>query len=105
MQLTSEPGCEHLDFAAQVGINRLTKEEGGPVTAYSADIEVRCAACGVRFEWMGLECGMLPDRPMVDVSGTMMAAPLRPVGSDPSFGMDAPGYRVRAYVKDELPPA
>lgn len=92
--------CPHPDFAARVEVNRLTKEDGGPIAGYSADITVDCIGCGTPFEWMGLRPGLLPDRPMGSLDGLTMSAPLRPAGSPEVFGLDLPGYSVEAFVAE-----
>lgn len=37
--------CGHVDFVANVAVNRLTDDEGGPVTAFHADVTIECADC------------------------------------------------------------
>lgn len=93
--------CEHEDFAAVVEINRITGDDGGPVIGYSADIKVNCLHCGEPFQWMGLEAGMQPHRPMCSVDGTLLVAPLRPASAPEGFGLGLPGYTVRGYVRDD----
>lgn len=91
--------CEHLDFDAVVEVNRLTKTDGGPVEAYSADIRVSCHACGEPFRWIGVQAGLMPTRPMVSVDETELHAPLRPASSDPDFGLGIPGFAIRAVTR------
>lgn len=95
--MTADPDkpCPHEDFDAVVEVNRLTSEPGGPVTAYSADIRIRCAQCGEPFRWIGVQAGMRPDRPMVSVDETELHAPIRPASADPDFGLGIPGFAVR----------
>lgn len=95
--MTADPdrACAHEDFEASVEVNRLTATDGGPVTAFSADIRVNCADCGEAFRWIGVPAGMKPDRPMVSVDETELHAPLRPASSDPDFGLGIPGFAVR----------
>lgn len=87
--------CPHEDFEASVEVNRLTATEGGPVTAYSADVRVSCTQCGEQFRWIGVPAGLKPDRPMVSVDETVLHAPMRPASSDPDFGLGIPGFAVR----------
>lgn len=87
--------CEHREFDALVAVNRLTESVGGPVVGYSADIQVNCADCGELFRWTGLEPGFSPTGPRCSVDETVMAAPLRPAGADPDFGLGLPGFAVR----------
>lgn len=92
--------CPHENFKAKVVTNRLTDGEGKPVVAYSACVKVWCAdkTCGVEFEWIGLPMGLNPRGPTVSVDGTELRAPLRPVGSDPDFGLNGPGHGVRVLT-------
>jgi hypothetical protein len=69
----NRPLCAHPDFEANVLVNRLED-----VGRFSADIHVRCATCGVRFRWLGLEMGLDPARPMTSVDGFELRAPLEP---------------------------
>lgn len=89
------PDCEHEHFEARVNVGRLTKEEGGPVAGYTAEIGVRCAQCSTPFEFMGLPIGVLPSEPACSVDGTEARMPIRPVGSPDEFGRDLLGYHVR----------
>jgi len=86
--------CPHEDFEAEVEINRLSGTESGPVEAFQANIRVRCAHCEEPFRWIGVQAGLMPDRPMVSVDETELRAPIRPASSDPDFGMGIPGFAV-----------
>ena len=92
--------CPHEDFDANVEVNRLTAEPGGPVAAYSAGIRIRCAQCGEPFRWIGVQAGLKPDRPMVSVDETELHAPIRPASSDPDFGLGIPGFAVTWQAGD-----
>jgi hypothetical protein len=95
-----DQACPHLNFKAGVTVARLTDGDDGPITNYSASIKVRCAnkPCGQEFEWIGPPMGVNPGRPTVSVDGTELRAPLRPVGSDPDFGLSGPGHSVRVLT-------
>lgn len=86
--------CPHENFAASVGVNRLTEsdEPGAAVTAYIADIRASCADCGEPFRWIGVPCGVMPGQPMCSVDETELHAPMRPASSDPDFGLGIPGF-------------
>jgi hypothetical protein len=86
--------CPHENFDAQVVVARLTKEEGGPVVGYSADITVRCADCEEPFRWTGVPGGHSPRQPMCSPDETELRAPLRPASADPDFGMGLPGFAI-----------
>jgi hypothetical protein len=89
--------CPHQNFTANVAVNRLASEEGGPVAGYSADITVNCADCREPFRWTGLQAGLSMYRPMCSIDETILVAPLRPASADPDFGLGLPGYAV-GYV-------
>lgn len=50
--------CEHVNFAAEVDVNRLPDKEGGPVKHYNADVRIKCADCGLPFRFIGLPAGL-----------------------------------------------
>lgn len=59
-------------------MHRLTDDEDGPVTGYTADVRVMCSACGIPFRWGGVSAGVSWRRPMCSADGTELRAPLRP---------------------------
>jgi hypothetical protein len=69
------PLCEHPTFEAHVRVNRI--EDRG---AFVADVQVRCAACGVRFRFLGLDGGLSYSQPMVSVDAFELRAPIEPDG-------------------------
>lgn len=95
MKADQDKPCPHEDFSASVEVDRLTSEDGGPITAYSADIRVSCAQCGEQFRFIGVPAGMRPDRPMVSVDEAELHAPIRPASADPDFGLGIPGFAIR----------
>lgn len=70
--------CEHHNFNCAVSINRLSHEEGGPITGYSADICVTCSDCGLPFRFLGVPAGNDYTAPRVSVDGRELRAPLEP---------------------------
>lgn len=68
--------CPHLNFEAQVDVNRLTEKEGGPVTKWAADIRIRCADCGAECHFVGVDQGLSFRRPMCSADGTELRAPI-----------------------------
>lgn len=70
--------CEHFNFESHARIGRLTDDEGGPVTGYSADIRIKCSDCGHPFTWVGVPFGYSPAQPMVSVDGQQLRAPITP---------------------------
>lgn len=49
--------CLHERFEATVAVGRLTDGDDGPVTAFVADVRVRCLDCGEPFCFRGLKGG------------------------------------------------
>lgn len=95
--MTADPdrACPHGNFDVHAEVSRLSETDGGPVTGYSADIRVNCRDCAEPFRWVGLQAGLMRDRPMVSVDETELRAPIRPASSDPDFGLGIPGFAVR----------
>lgn len=88
--------CLHNNFAANVAVNRILKNEGDLVfAAYHADIKVKCAECDMPFEFVGdYPCGLLWDQACVDVSKQELRIPIQPKGLALLPGL--PGFTVRA---------
>lgn len=76
--------CPHLEFAASVGVGRLTQTEGGPVTSYVADIKVQCRDCGTPFQFLGLEPGYDSQGARVSLDGLEAHIALVPEGERPN---------------------
>jgi len=76
--------CPHDQFEANVGVHRLTDVEGGPVTGYTADITVKCAQCGARFQFLGLAPGVDTQGARVSLDGLEARIALCPEGSKPN---------------------
>lgn len=74
--------CEHHNFAATVGVARLAKNEGGPITGYMADITVKCADCGRPFQFLGLEPGIDTGGARVSIDGLEAHIALCPQGQE-----------------------
>lgn len=69
--------CAHPDFSAEVGVHRLTDDDGR-VRNYVAEVKVRRAVCGLPFHFLGAPTGFAFKHPMVDVLGTTLSAPIAP---------------------------
>lgn len=75
--------CKHFNFISQTSVVRLFEEESPDiVTGFSADIRIKCADCGMPFEFIGLPGGYNPGRPMTSFDATELRAPIKP-SSDP----------------------
>lgn len=86
--------CQHEQFRATVKVGRLTKVEGGPVTGYTADVRIKCANCGLPFQFLGLEPGIDSQGARVDLEGTEARLAICPQGSKPN-----PFQRMRFNIK------
>jgi hypothetical protein len=91
--------CEHENFQADVEVNRLTSEEGGSVTGYSADLRIWCADCDEAFRFTGVHAGLLPSQPMCSVDEKELHIPIRPASADPDFGLGWPGFSIQQVVE------
>jgi hypothetical protein len=76
--LVDPPTCTHANFSTFVGVNRISRVEGGPVLDYVADIEVRCADCGTEFAFLGISRGISIERPTVSIDATCLSMPMMP---------------------------
>lgn len=76
--------CQHLNFAAEVGVNRLTESEGGPVKGYCADVRIKCAECNLPFQFLGLEPGYDSQGARVSLDGLQANIALTPQGVAPN---------------------
>lgn len=70
--------CNHDEFQAVVGVHRLAEHEGGPIRRYTADVKIRCKACGLPFRFLGVDRGMSFSRPTTSFDGDELRAPLEP---------------------------
>ncbi len=70
--------CQHMNFAANVNVGRLTDGDDGPVTGYTAGVQVKCADCGLPFRFIGLPAGNHYAEPRVSVDATELRAPIEP---------------------------
>jgi hypothetical protein len=70
--------CEHETFRADCRIGRLTEGEGGPVTSWVLEAEVRCADCGERFGFLGPSAGIRNNEPTTSQDGLELRCPIVP---------------------------
>lgn len=92
---TADPdrACPHETFDADVAVNRLLGDDGA-VTAFMADVRIRCVDCDEPFRFRGLRAGLNPARPACSVDESEVHLPIRPASSDPDFGLGIPGYAI-----------
>ena len=74
--------CQHASFAAKVKVGRLSHVEGGPISAFCADVKINCAECGMPFRFIGLPAGVHFAEPRVAVGGMELRAPIEPATHD-----------------------
>lgn len=86
--------CDHLRFKVNAEVNRLTEANEVTVIGYTADIRINCMDCGLPFEFIGVDAGMMPNKPMASVDAQELRAPIRPKGS--LLLPAIPGFTVRA---------
>lgn len=89
--------CEHQNFHALVRVGRISKDEGGPITAYMADITVKCAECQQPFEFVGVPMGLSYDGPMCSPNMQELRIPLTPAGEVMVQEQPMAGFRIRAH--------
>tara|TARA_R110002074_G_scaffold280676_1_gene452046 strand:- start:689 stop:967 length:279 start_codon:yes stop_codon:yes gene_type:complete len=70
--------CPHLNFICHADILRLSHDEGGPITGYKANIQIKCHDCGLPFRFIGLAAGAHFAEPRVSIDGLELHAPLEP---------------------------
>lgn len=101
--MTSTPDldrpCPHEQFVARVDVIRLTATDDGPVTGYTAEVDVHCGQCSEKFRWIGVPAGLLPNRPCCSIDESELRAPLRPASSDPDFGLGIPGFAIKQVTR------
>lgn len=95
MKANPDRACEHPDFVAEVEVNRLNDTDGGPITAYSADLRISCAACGEPFRFIGVRAGASGGEPRCSVDEAELHIPIRPASADPDFGLGIPGFAIQ----------
>ncbi len=69
--------CEHMEFNAFVNVNRVS--DMFPM-AFVAEIRIECKHCGERFRFKGLTAGISFERPLTEVDGCELRAPIEPEG-------------------------
>lgn len=87
--------CLHESFDAEVTVNRLPEEEGGPIKNYSADVRVKCHDCGLPFRFMGLPYGLDLRGAAVSVNGEEARLAIAPQGEVVNAVEGVGGFTVR----------
>lgn len=71
-------GCEHFNFRADARVGRLTEADEVTVKAYTVDLTIHCADCGLPFRFLGLDAGVSAQTPTVSADALELRAPLEP---------------------------
>ncbi len=81
--------CKHLNFIAKNVVARLMDDDDPEKTiGYSMNVSVKCADCGLPFEFVGMPGGYSPRQPMVNLDATEARIPICP-SSDPAEQLKA----------------
>ena len=71
--------CLHKKFVVDAKVGRLTKDDDSDkVIGYSCDIKVKCAECGLPFEWIGLPVGIDTQKPTVSFGNLELRTRIKP---------------------------
>lgn len=82
-------GCQHVNFTVFADINRIV-DKG----AFLAEIRIVCRDCNLPFEFVGVDAGLMFNRPMASPDAQELRAPVRPKGSDVLPAI--PGFTIKA---------
>lgn len=93
----SEDECEHENFRANVAVGRLSASDtDDTIIAYSADVTIECAGCGLPFEFIGLPMGLMHTEPTCSVDALEARMPIKPKGS--AVRADLTGFKLRRVL-------
>jgi hypothetical protein len=73
--------CNHEQFKARISVAHPRDNKDEPDAGYSATITVRCALCGLPFQFVGVSAEPSSERPMVAHEDVELRVPLRPKGA------------------------
>lgn len=68
--------CEHMNFAAHVAVARIED-----VGSFRAEVTIKCADCGLPFQFLGLPPGYSAAGAHVSLDGLRTDLPIAPQGS------------------------
>lgn len=72
--------CEHKNFYADVKVNRIAIDEGGPIERFNADLRIKCTDCGKPFVFIGLGHGVNLDGAACSLDGQEACLAIAPEG-------------------------
>lgn len=88
--------CEHENFKANVSVGRILNQDN-KAYAFTADITVECADCGMPFCFLGLPTGLSATEPCVEFGGKEARMPITP--QDTMMIGTFPGYKITVENK------
>jgi hypothetical protein len=80
--------CEHKNFESGVVVTRILDTDAAIISNYMASVRIRCADCGLPFEFIGFEGGFSFLKPMTDPFGKELRLPIQP-SKDPVDNVNA----------------
>ena len=93
-----DKNCAHLNFMADVDVNRVTDDKGN-VQRFNADVRIKCSDCGLQFRFIGLPAGLDLNGAAVSVDGQEARLAIAPKGEVVSVLEGAPqGFTVKKSV-------
>lgn len=97
--------CEHKDFMVEADVNRISREEGGEIYRYQADIRIKCTQCGHPFRFIGLPMGMDFNGAAVSANGQEGRFAIYPAGEamPDQRGDDPAGFRILNHAPGARP--
>ncbi len=76
--------CNHPDFHSTVNVIRIED-----TLSYSAEIRIRCIACGIPFRFTGLPGGISMTKPTVSIFANEVDLPIEPMHDMPQDKWEA----------------
>jgi hypothetical protein len=69
-----------MAFESNVDVARIVDDNDySKVVEFKVEMRIRCKECKTRFQWVGIDPGMSPAKPMMSFDGFELRAPIRPV--------------------------
>ena len=95
--------CKHLNFRADVAVNRILAEDDPEKVLYFAcDVKIHCTDCGQPLEFQGLPRGVSPYRATVSFDGTEVRLPAVSPGEKIAPGLVEVGVVAFPVTDEEL---
>lgn len=73
--------CTHQNFGVHANVYKLQiSDTDDRIGGYNVEITIWCRDCKLPFEWVGIPCGLLHDRPAASFDYLELRAPIIPKG-------------------------